>query len=303
MAVASSPELAEGGAQPGIVGSRIDGETSGRVFPDVSQVQPAGLPGRQALAGEFRKAVGIARDFKGLPGQQPAGLVVAMPVGGRSTEDRQDDLRAKGTDGADQVLQDAVAPPLAQRLLGALGEPEVEGPAEVLPGAVELVGRHHLPGPDQAQGIEQVRTHQVLTSLAPGQAQDGGPGLQAPADVGHQPGRFVVGMGSDEQDPRDQGQTLQGLGQPHRPAIQVELVALAVARRREGRPGEKPQKQPEPFGTGAGGKGRILRHDRAPWRVNGPRAGAVRRGSARTGERLPRSSGSGEPRRRRRCRS
>ena len=135
----------------------------------VVDVQLAGLPGTQAVPQVFGKAFRIGRGEKGIAGDPPGCLVMAVAVAGRIGEHGYDHVGTKTSDDAYHVRkQHFIMIPVFQGLLGRLGKPEVVSPREELLRAIETPGRQQLFRPDHADGVVELGTDEVLSAFRPG---------------------------------------------------------------------------------------------------------------------------------------
>ena len=91
--------------------------------------------------------------------------MVPVPIRRRPGEYRDDDLRPEPPDHVDDVLEDRVARPEAERLFHGLRESEVVRAREKLAGAVELTGREQLLGADDAELGAELGADQVLAAF------------------------------------------------------------------------------------------------------------------------------------------
>ena len=136
---------------------------------------------------------------EGLLGDQSDGLVVAVPVGRDARPAADDDERLHRPDRADDLADDGVAAPAAQRVLPALGEPEVvEGPVEDV-AAVETPRVEALPRAHDPERLRALGPPPVLPALAArGRPVDGAGGVP-PGHVGDQTAVLVVGVRAEVQ--------------------------------------------------------------------------------------------------------
>ncbi len=153
------------------------------------------------LALELGEAHRIARDAKRLARRPSRGLMLAVPVDRRAAENRDDDLRPKPADHPDDVLEDRVAGPVAPRLVLGLGEPEVVCAGEELAGTIETPRGEQLFGPEEAERLAQLRSDEVLPSLAAVEREVRRLGAHPPDEEREQLGVLVVGMRPDNKDP------------------------------------------------------------------------------------------------------
>ena len=156
-------------AEPGAVlaGVRPDGPFLVLADPaDVELERPPGpQPGRDLLG----EGVGVAGEVEGLLGDEPHGLVVAVAVPLGALEAGDDDEGSGHADHPHEVAQDDLLPPLAQGLVEALGVPVVGQGGEVqLVEAVVRGGDQQLLGPDEAQGVEELRRRWRCPRTRPG---------------------------------------------------------------------------------------------------------------------------------------
>ena len=143
--------LVVGSAEDGIVLADIHAQRRLVLVPEEGAAvelrhSPGPIPGRSGPWKPDR----IARRIVCLAGKDPRDLMMAVPVGRRPAEHRDDHVRSELAYHGDDVVQDRVARPLGQRLLGVLGEAEVVGTGEILPPPVEAARREEFLRPDRA---------------------------------------------------------------------------------------------------------------------------------------------------------
>ena len=126
--------------------------------------------------------------------------MVAVSVGGRAGEHGDDDLRLEAPDHGDDVFENRVARPEAERLLGRLREAEVVCAREELLRAIELARGEQLLGPDDAELGAKLGADQVLASLAARQGQVRCLRTHAAGQQDEQLRVLIVGMRPDHED-------------------------------------------------------------------------------------------------------
>src|SRR5581483_8296685 len=205
-AAARHRDLVEGAARHRVEGAAVQAER-GRcgVEPRVP-VQLHRAPAR------------VAQHVERLAGEQPRRLVLAVAVPRRAGEDRHDDLRPEPADHGEDVGEERVARPEAERFGRSLGEPEVVGAGEVLLGAVEPARGEQLLGAEDAELGAELGPEQVLSALAAGERQVRRARAQAAREDGEQLGVFVVGVGADHEHAFARAELLERRGQRRDPA-------------------------------------------------------------------------------------
>ena len=157
------------------------------------------LPGPPRWQPELPEPLGVGRGVEGLLGDQADGLVVSVAVVRGAGPAADDDERLHGPDRADDLADDGVAAPVAQRVLAALGEPEVvERPVEHL-APVEPPGVEALPRPHDAEGLGALGPTPVLPALPTGGRPVDGAGGVPSGHVGDQAAVLVVGVRAEVQ--------------------------------------------------------------------------------------------------------
>ena len=96
---------------------------------------------------------------------------------------------------ADGVGKDLLLAPFLKRFFHTEGVSELEGSGEILLHAVVTVHGLEFGAPDDAEGLEELRTHHVLSAVAPGHGEKGRPQAPPPAEHHEQTVVFVVRMG------------------------------------------------------------------------------------------------------------
>ncbi len=172
------------------------------------------LPGPQPLGdllGELRGVAGVAvGERRNLTGH----LVLAVAVGRRPAEARDQDERPEHSDVTDHVGEHVLLAPLLIRFGHRLREAEVVGSREQLAGAVERAGLQQFLRTDDAERVEQIRADDVLAALAARQRQISDPRVIVTRQRRDERRILVVGMGSRLDDAR---RGLQGLELLHQP--------------------------------------------------------------------------------------
>jgi hypothetical protein len=88
-----------------------------------------------------------------------------VPV--KRSETQNDYLRLKAANGPHHVAQNLFARPFrAQCFIGGLSESKVDGPREVLLGAIDAAGGEQFLSSNDSQFVALLRANQVLSALA-----------------------------------------------------------------------------------------------------------------------------------------
>ena len=191
------------------------------VAPDPALVDLPRLPRPQALAQLLREPCRVGRRPEGLAGEPPHRLVVlaaALALEGQG----EDHVGAEGADDAHDVAERLLAAPLREGLLHAEREAELVGAAEVLLDPVVAVDRHQLPGPQHAEGLEQLGPDRVLAALAAGDGEERRVQPESAREADEHPVVLVVGVGGDEEDAARDTDPAQGEREAGRAAVEVE---------------------------------------------------------------------------------
>ena len=258
LAPALHGELDVGAAQERIEAPRLQGQ--GGLVP-VEAGRPIELERDPRLhrvgPGELlREAGGIPGGVEGLVGRDPRHLVLAVAARILAVEDRHHDLGTEAPNHPDHVAHDLLPGPVAERLPGALGIAEVEGPGEVLPSPVQAPGRQELAGAHDPQALVQLRPDQVLAALPPAEGEVGDLGAVAPGQRRDQARILVVGMGPHHQHPLDPVELAQPEARRHHAPVLRHLLggeadgageARRLARQRHQRPA-RPHRQAKASG-------------------------------------------------------
>ena len=149
-------------------------------------------------------------------------LSVAVPR--RAAEHGDDDLRTEPADDAHHVLEDGVPRPVGPRLVEGLGVAEIVRTGEVLACSVQPPRREQLFGPEQAEGLAELGTDQVLPALAPVEGEVRGVRAHPTHEDGQELSVLVIGVRADHEDP---------LVVPQHPELAVERDRAAGGRRLE----------------------------------------------------------------------
>src|SRR3989442_1881410 len=145
-----------------------------------------------------RTSRGVAHQVERLPRHNSGDLMLAMAVRRRSREDRDDDLRPEAADDVDDVFEDGIARPEAERFVRRLGVSKVVGAGEKLPRAVQLTRREQLFGADDAELRPELRSDQILPPFSPAQRQVRRLRAHAAGEQDQEVGVLVVGMRADQ---------------------------------------------------------------------------------------------------------
>jgi hypothetical protein len=158
---------------------------------------------------------------------------MAVRVGVVQREAGDHHVRLELPEDPDDIGQHLVVVPEAQRLLGRLGEAEIDGAGEELPPAVDAPRRQQLLRADEAQKIADLGTDQVLSAVAARHREVTRVRQPPLAEVGDEAGVLVVRVGGHVEHARQDAQLLQR---------QLDLGRVGPGRRlRQSRSGPGPQ--------------------------------------------------------------
>jgi hypothetical protein len=160
--------------------------------PDVVN-DAAGLP-RLEVAELLGKRRGIGGEAEGFDGQDGRRGVMAMRSRRSRREPGDDDVRAELADHADDVAEDGLPIPDAERLLGVLRVAEILRAREVLSSAVEPARCEQLLRARHTQRLAELRAEQVLSTVTARERQIGGAVSASAREVGDDLGVLVVRM-------------------------------------------------------------------------------------------------------------
>src|SRR5712692_2277442 len=121
-----------------------------------------------------------------------------------------DDVRAKGANDADHVLQDLVAPDFF-RFLWRLGKTKIWGAGEEKLHTVAASGGEKLLCADDAQLRSLLRTESVLAAFATCKGEQGDVGMETAGEVSKHVAGFIVGMRGDVEDASRNARAVDGL--------------------------------------------------------------------------------------------
>src|SRR5690606_8365796 len=114
---------------------------------------------------EVHEARRVRRDIERFPRDDACGLMLAVSIARRTTEDGDDDVGAKRPDHADCIRQQAVLWPVRERFVRALRVAVVVSAREELPCTIQASRREQLTAAYQSQPFLQLGTDQVLAAL------------------------------------------------------------------------------------------------------------------------------------------
>ena len=125
---------------------------------------------------------------------------MAVGVAGDGGESRDHHIGAEFADDADDVGENALLVPDGEGLAIILGESEVDCAGEELACAVKLTGGKKFVGADVAQFRAKLVAQNILSAVAAGDGEIGGPIVAAMGEVGEELRVFIIRMSGDEQD-------------------------------------------------------------------------------------------------------
>jgi hypothetical protein len=161
-------------------------------------------------------------------------LMVTVSVLGSAGESRDDDEGSVQTDHPNEIGQDRLFAPLLCGLDMCLAETEIEGAGEELLSAVEAPGLQKLLGANDTESFEELRTNDVLASVASRHRDIRDAGMVAPGEPSDQSRVLVVGMSAGVQRAGRRSQTLKELDETRRPqAVFGTNLGARAGRHRE----------------------------------------------------------------------
>ncbi len=137
--------------------------------------------------------------------------MMAMAVGWRARKAGDDHVGLKGAHDTDHVPQNLLVAPFRQRLVGALREPKIVGAGEELLGPVHPSSRQQFFCANDPQRLKELGAEPILPAVATGHGQVGRPGEDTTPQIGQQGVVLVVGVGSDMEHARIDGQPVDRL--------------------------------------------------------------------------------------------
>src|SRR5258708_14874880 len=123
--------------------------------------------------------------------------MLAVAIARRPGKHGYDDLGAEPAHDVEDVLEDGVARPEAQRLVERLGIAEVVGAREKLARAVDPAGGEQLFRADDAELGTELGADEVLPALAAAQRQVGHPGAHPTGEHGDEDPALLAAVAPD----------------------------------------------------------------------------------------------------------
>jgi hypothetical protein len=157
------------------------------------------LPSLQALDQLLGKALRVASGSERLTCHDPRRLMVTVTVAGCPAEHRNHDLGPESPDHLHNVCQERLAGPERQRLGRGLGVPEVERTREILPPTIQGPRCLELPGTDDSETLEELRTDEILPPVAPREGEVRRLRTLTQGHLGQEPRILVVRVGTDHE--------------------------------------------------------------------------------------------------------
>jgi hypothetical protein len=216
---ALSRDLRVGAPEEGVVLADVDRQRRRLAVEARAAVELQRRPGTESAGGGAGEAHRIPRQIVRLAREDSRRLVLSVPVAGSAGEDGDDHVRPEGAHHRHHILENRVARPVTEGLLGALGEAEVVGAGEELPPAVDAPGGEQLLGADDAERLPQLVADQVLPPVAAGEREVGRLDAAAARQPGDEVGVLVVRVRGDHQHPRGGAELLDPLAQCGRAAL------------------------------------------------------------------------------------
>jgi len=153
-------------------------------------------------------------------GEDTGGLVVPMPITRRSVPAGEHHEWSVQADDPHHVAQDRLLIPASQRLVECLRVAVVDGRGEVLIVESVVAAREpELLGPDQPQGVEELRPDRVGTAFPPVEGQEARTHPHAPTQRRQHTRFLVVGVACRVEDARGGPQLPELLAQGGHPLV------------------------------------------------------------------------------------
>jgi hypothetical protein len=170
--------------------------------------------------------VGVACRFEDFLGHFSGDLVLAVAIGDASDKDGGEDQGTIEADGADDIIEDAIVSPDGEGLIQGFGKAEVGDAGEILIDAVAAAGGQELLGTHQGELIPKVVGHDVLSTLAPIQGEQGHTRALAARFVGEHAAILVIGMSDDQHETGAGAELAQRLLQRRGAAIYAQRLVV-----------------------------------------------------------------------------
>ena len=186
-------------------------------------------PGEEAGFDLVGEDVGIAGGGKDFLRHFSGDLVLSVAVGDAADEDGGEYKWPIESDGADDVVEDAVVAPDGHGFFQGFGETEVGDAGEVLVGwgdAVAAAGGQEFLGADQGELVAEIVGHDVLAAFAAVEREQGDAGAAAAGFVGEHAAVFVVRVGDDHHEAGAGAELAQGLLEGGGAAVDAEGLVV-----------------------------------------------------------------------------
>jgi hypothetical protein len=136
---------------------------------------------------------------------------MTVAVSWRSRKAEHDYVRAETANIPDDVAEHLFARPLGERLRGGFRESEVDGAGEELFRTIDPTGGKKFLSANDSELVALFAADEILSALAAGERQVGGPQVQTAGKIGQKSRIFVIGMGRDHHHATQRIETFEGL--------------------------------------------------------------------------------------------